>query len=1082
MSAISVRAGWNGLPTTGVFRAILLPRGRWGPRCSRILLLLTLALLPRWAQAQRIEPLGPVGPRQSKAQAVERVAASLPPSLRLNLPAPAAAALPPLGPDDLQRLRPQEGRPPLIGVHRRLPAAAVALSFADGAAKTSAAGAWQSTAVGRLWRLKTTSPGARALRIHFRDFAVGAGRVWLHSADGQTVGPYTGSGLYGDGDFWSGIVFGDSLTIEYLPDPAAAEGAAPFQIVAVSHIWEDAFGGEAEAGVSPPAAAAEDSDTGKAINQRVEWAGAAARTQSAAADDPRGAKKARLAKAIQSVERAASLQQPRPKAARRLTPGQSVSFRLGPVDSPTLFTGDHSFRLDVPDNASRVIFTLESVDPSVDMDLYVRFGEDNDIRNGIAVSDYSSRGYTGNEKITITRQSDPPLQDGTYYASLALYDTGAAAEGTLTAEVELDEDAIPTPEPTVGGGPLTPGQPAGFRLGPVDSPTLFTGDHSFRLEVPGNASRVIFTLESVDPSVDVDLYVRFGEDNDIRNGIAVSDYSSRGYTGNERIGITRRSNPLLRAGTYYASLVLYDTGAAAEGALTATVETDAEDCHLDVTCYSEWSSSAAGVARIVFEEGESTYVCSGTLLNNRRRDRVPYFLTAAHCVDTEAAARSVTAFWLYQTQTCKGDLPAFRSVPRTEGSHLLSTSGGPESLDGDMTLLHLAGNLPDGVAFQGWDAGLQPVGTQVTGIHHPENDDWGFFKRISFGQIIPNADSGTSGDTYAAVSYPVGQGYTEPGSSGSAIFSGPGTVVGTLSGGDIVGNACPTVPVRDVVTRFSAFYPRIRQFLDGTPMISSGGIVLATGTPVVSRISPNSLVTVYGAAFAPEGSSLLLQIDSEGKVATKRGDTCLEINGARAPLFAVFPNKINAQAPHNLAGGGEARVAAVRGCGSEDEQRSPQATVAAAPVSPAFFNLVNNPDGRNPVVAQHGDGPSLVGEHGLFLPGLEFTPAEPGEIVTLFGTGFGETEPRLEAGQIPSTALPESNGRARIASQISFTIGGMGVPAGDVTYAGAAPCCAGLYQFAVRVPAGVPDGRAAVSATVQGVSTPEGPYLAVHSR
>ena len=67
--------------------------------------------------------------------------------------------------------------------------------------------------------------------------------------------------------------------------------------------------------------------------------------------------------------------------------------------------------------------------------------------------------------------------------------------------------------------------------------------------------------------------------------------------------------------------------------------------------------------------------CSGTLLNNRQQDFTPYFLTAAHCVGTEEEARSVTAFWLYQTQTCNGELPDFQSVPHTEGASLLSTTG-----------------------------------------------------------------------------------------------------------------------------------------------------------------------------------------------------------------------------------------------------------------------------------------------------------------------------------------------------------------------------------------------------------------------
>ena len=503
---------------------------------------------------------------------------------------------------------------------------------------------------------------------------------------------------------------------------------------------------------------------------------------------------------------------PPPTSDRTLTPGQPADFRLGPVDAARLFSGDDSFRLEVSENASRVIFTLESVDPDVDVDLYVRFGENNTIQDGRVVADYSSEGITGNERIVITPRSDPPLRDGTYFVSIALFDTGVVAEGTLTAEVERDD----TPLPPISGGPLTPGQPTDFRLGPVDTPTLFAEGHSFQLEVSENASRVIFTLE---PDADVGLLVRYGEDNDIQEGRLVFDYGSRNPEGNERIGITRRSDPPLRAGTYFVSALVFDTGVVAEGTLTAEVETDTTDCHLDVTCYPEWSSSATGVARIVIETSEGSLSCSGTLLNNSRQDLTPYFLTAAHCVATEEEARSVIAFWHYQTQTCNGELPDFQSVPRTEGARLLSTTGFREVGDpeGDMTLLRLEGDLPDGVMFQGWDADPQPVGTQVTGIHHPGSDDWGFFKRISFGQIIPDPASRISDAVYTFTSYT--QGYTEPGSSGSALFSSPGTVVGALSFG--LGkaaekeNACRTGRRTFTgYTHFSVFYPHIRQFID----------------------------------------------------------------------------------------------------------------------------------------------------------------------------------------------------------------------------------------------------------------------------
>ena len=263
---------------------------------------------------------------------------------------------------------------------------------------------------------------------------------------------------------------------------------------------------------------------------------------------------------------------------------------------------------------------------------------------------------------------------------------------------------------------------------------------------------------------------------------------------------------------------------------------------------------------------------------------------------------------------------------------------------------------------------------------------------------------------------------------------------------------------------------RIRRLTPAsTPSISAGGVVLASGTPLVNRISPNALISVFGQDFAGT-RTLNPVIDADGGIAVNLAATCLQIGGKRAPLFVVTPGQINAQVPHDLAPGAAA-LTVTRGCGTANEQRSAAASATVAAVSPAFFNVLSNLDGRNPLVALHGDGPDLVGAPGL-LPGAEFTPAAPGEVVTLYGTGFGPTEPAIAAGQIPG---PEVN----LANAVAFTVGGIAVPPEDVPYAGASPCCAGLYQFTVRLPANLPDGDATVTASVQGVSTPEGPYLTV---
>ena len=256
------------------------------------------------------------------------------------------------------------------------------------------------------------------------------------------------------------------------------------------------------------------------------------------------------------------------------------------------------------------------------------------------------------------------------------------------------------------------------------------------------------------------------------------------------------------------------------------------------------------------------------------------------------------------------------------------------------------------------------------------------------------------------------------------------------------------------------------------PVISEGGVAPANGTPLVKRISPNALISVFGRDFAPQGAPTLSPaLDASGRVAAVLAGACLEIGGRRAPLFAVTPTQINAQVPHDLTGE-QATVTVVRGCGTENARRSEAANVAVAAVSPAFFNAVSNPDGRNPLAALHGGGPALVGAPEL---GAEFTPAAPGETVTLYGTGFGPTEPAIEAGRIPGAA-------ANLVHPISFTVGGIAVPPQDVLYAGASPCCAGLQQFALRLPASLPDGDAAVTASVLGVYTPQGPFLTVQRR
>ena len=244
--------------------------------------------------------------------------------------------------------------------------------------------------------------------------------------------------------------------------------------------------------------------------------------------------------------------------------------------------------------------------------------------------------------------------------------------------------------------------------------------------------------------------------------------------------------------------------------------------------------------------------------------------------------------------------------------------------------------------------------------------------------------------------------------------------------------------------------------------------MLSTGTPVVTQISSNSIITIFGQDFAPQGTLVLNPELANDRVSTRLADTCVEINGNRSPMFAVLSTQINLQVSSNV-NPGNGSVVVIRGCGTGSEQRSAPESVAVRAVSPAFFNFVNNLNGQNPIAALHGGGPNLAGPAGLF-PGV--TPAQPGEFVSLFATGLGPTSPQFESGEIPGRI-------AAVTGSVSISIGGAVAPPADVFYVGVAPCCAGLYQVVVKIPDNAPNGNLPVVLSVAGVATPAGPFVAV---
>src|SRR5262249_41337481 len=155
---------------------------------------------------------------------------------------------------------------------------------------------------------------------------------------------------------------------------------------------------------------------------------------------------------------------------------------------------------------------------------------------------------------------------------------------------------------------------------------------------------------------------------------------------------------------------------------------------------------------------------------------------AGHCIHDEPAARSLETFWAYESNGCNLGPPSSRGTLNSQnGGHLLGW--GTIEL-GDFSLVLLP-NIPSGVVFSGWDVNDPPVGSSVTGIHHP----MGSYKRIAFGTTVESVDVSIGQDPAPAGLYHLvewNNGLTEPGSSGSPLFSGPGVIAGILTYGPAI--------------------------------------------------------------------------------------------------------------------------------------------------------------------------------------------------------------------------------------------------------------------------------------------------------
>jgi lysyl endopeptidase len=247
---------------------------------------------------------------------------------------------------------------------------------------------------------------------------------------------------------------------------------------------------------------------------------------------------------------------------------------------------------------------------------------------------------------------------------------------------------------------------------------------------------------------------------------------------------------------------------AALSKLTARIG-ESDSCERDIVCRTSptagFLNAEKAVARMTFVTGGSSYLCTGTLLNNNYSPKKRLFWSAAHCFSSQSVADTLQTYWFYKATTCGGTTQAPGAVTLTGGAFLRHANTTRDTL-----LLELKTAPPAGAVYASWtSAAIGATGTPIVGIHHPAGDA----KMYSLGTVTGLSTSALGNSPLYRVVWNTG--VTEGGSSGSALFtvnsSGTHQLRGGLLGG---GSYCSTPTQPDYYSRFSDVYSLISTYFN----------------------------------------------------------------------------------------------------------------------------------------------------------------------------------------------------------------------------------------------------------------------------
>jgi uncharacterized protein (TIGR03437 family) len=239
------------------------------------------------------------------------------------------------------------------------------------------------------------------------------------------------------------------------------------------------------------------------------------------------------------------------------------------------------------------------------------------------------------------------------------------------------------------------------------------------------------------------------------------------------------------------------------------------------------------------------------------------------------------------------------------------------------------------------------------------------------------------------------------------------------------------------------------------PTFTAAGV--ADAWSFTTGVAPTTWTAIFGTNLAATTKTWDDAIQGNRLPTTLEGVT-VSINNRPATIHFVSPGQINVLPPLDI-GTGDVSMVITTANGSSDP-----VTVRAAAFKPSFYAPFSQ-NNRFYVTAVALDG-TLVGR--ASADSRVRRAARPGEIIQVFGTGFGPTSPAVPTDQIvsgaPSVTTPV---RIRFGETVATVAG-----TGNLVFAG-------LYQFNVTVPSTLADGDHPLIAEIGGVTSSTNVYITV---